>query len=400
MTTTMDSVEVRDANGHTVLVPLTAAVDPAPAEDTTQDVGPRRVEQRKKRTPKHILGDTKVEKVVVVIIGLLMLTLAGAGMFVSFTTVQINLEPWFPGHYRSAVVPLGVDTGILLFGMVDILLAYWDMPYPLPRLFEWGLVGATAWLNVAGPEPAWVKAAHIVMPSLWAVSVQVVRKVILTRLGLIDGTKMARIRFARWILAPRSTWTLWRRMVLWEITNYSQALEMEFNRLATQATAKQHWGENWKKVLPGDLVLKIEMGLVRSGDIPLPPVPAGTKPGVGDEAGDERVEGVGDEAGDETVPGTRPGAGDGDEKPRRSGTKSRFGTGRPHRPRVAGHVAGAAAISDEHKEIVARVAKEMVAKGERVNTDNLAPRLRALGIRQRNGQWGPYVEAAKQAASS
>jgi hypothetical protein len=42
----------------------------------------------------------------------------------------------------------------------------------------------------------------------------------------------------------------------------------------------------------------------------------------------------------------------------------------------------------------------MVAKGERVNTDNLAPRLRALGIRQRNGQWGPYVEAAKQAASS
>ena len=391
MTTTMDSVEVQDANGQTVRVPLTAAVDPAPAEGTAGHVGSRRAEQ-KKRTPEHILGDTKVEKAAVSIIGLLMLALAGAGMFVSFTTVQINLEPWFPGDHRSAVVPLGVDIGILLFGMVDILLAYWDMPYALPRLFEWGLVGATAWLNVAGPEPKWVKAAHIVMPSLWAVSVQIVRKVILTRLGLINDTKMARIRFTRWILAPWSTMKLWRRMVLWEITDYTEALEREFNRLATQATAKQQWGEDWKEVLPGDFVMKMEMGLVQSEDIPMRPVPAGTKP----EAGDERAEGTGDEAGDETVPGT----GDGDEKPRRSGTKSRFGSSRSHRSRVAGHVAAAAAISDEHREIVARVTKEMVAKGERVNTDNLAPRLRALGIRQRNGQWGPYVEAAKQAAGS
>ena len=42
---------------------------------------------------------------------------------------------------------------------------------------------------------------------------------------------------------------------------------------------------------------------------------------------------------------------------------------------------------------------ELVATGQSVSRDSIAPKLRLAGIRKRNGEWGPYVEAGRQAVA-
>lgn len=268
-------VEVPQANGNAVPVPLDVvehdeAAELAAMEELAQET------PAAKRAPNNVLGDSKGEKWIVGVLATLLMALAVDGMFVSFTTVQFRLAPWFTGYHRSAAVPLGIDIGILVFGMTDILLTYWKIPTRLPRLLEWALVGATAWLNVSGPEPWWVRAAHIMMPSLWAAAVEVVRIVIRVRLLQIEHKDLGHIRVARWFLSPWPTFRMWRVMMMWDVT-YEQALERELNRLACYSRAMELYpgGRSWKNwsgrsSIPGDIRLRIKLGNITPADIPGP----------------------------------------------------------------------------------------------------------------------------------
>jgi hypothetical protein len=127
----------------------------------------------------------------------------------------------------APTVPLGIDLAIAVFSALDLVLARLDMRPWWVRLVPWSLTGATIYLNVAGQATWFGRIAHAVFPALWVVAVTLAAHVIRIRAQLAAGTRLDRIRISRWLLAPLSTARMARRMVLWEICSYPDALDRE-----------------------------------------------------------------------------------------------------------------------------------------------------------------------------
>ena len=79
-------------------------------------------------------------------------------------------------------------------------------------------------------------------PALWVVAVSLAAHVIRVRAQLTAGTAIDRIRASRWLLAPLRTALLWRRMVLWEIRSYPDALARERARLLALTGLQDTYG--------------------------------------------------------------------------------------------------------------------------------------------------------------
>ncbi len=142
----------------------------------------------------------------------------------------------------APTVPLGIDLAIAVFSAMDIVLARLDMRPRWVRLVPWSLTAVTIYLNAAG-QPAWFgRVAHAVFPALWVVAVSLAAHVIRVRAQLTAGTAIDRIRASRWLLAPARTALLWRRMVLWEIRSYPDALARERARLLAVTGLQDTYG--------------------------------------------------------------------------------------------------------------------------------------------------------------
>ncbi len=149
----------------------------------------------------------------------------------------------------AVTVPVGVDLGIAVFSALDIVLARLDLRPRWVRLVPWTLTAATVYLNVTGQHTGFARVAHAVFPALWVIAVEVAAHVVRVRAGLAAGTAMDRIRPSRWLLAPVPTVRLMRRMVLWEIRSYPEALRRERDRLLALTELQDTYGRlawRWK----------------------------------------------------------------------------------------------------------------------------------------------------------
>lgn len=231
-------------------------------------------------------------------VGLAALALALLGFVASFQAVSTAVRPSFGD--LAWTVPLGADLGILVFSALDLLLAGLNMPVPWLRAVPIGLTAGTVWLNVAAGHTLTGKIAHALMPALWVVFVEVARHAVRTRAGLAAGTRMDRIRASRWLLAPRSTLLLWRRMVLWEVTDYRAALQLERDRLIRIADLRARYRPILWRVRAGlDERLPLRLGPADTGpcgtDIrdghtatPEPPSATSRRDDLTTQNGDER----------------------------------------------------------------------------------------------------------------
>ncbi|WP_165966479.1 DUF2637 domain-containing protein [Actinomadura sp. 7K507] len=176
----------------------------------------------------------------VAVVAALVAVLGLLGFVNSFAAVAEAARPSF--GRLAWTVPLGVDLGIAIFAALDIVLARLNMRMRWLRLIPWTLTAATVYMNVAGESSAFGKVAHAVLPCLWVVAVEVASHVVRVRAGIEAGTRMDRIRFSRWLLSPLRTAALWRRMVLWEVRSYSDALTRERARLLTLTDLQDAYG--------------------------------------------------------------------------------------------------------------------------------------------------------------
>ena len=142
----------------------------------------------------------------------------------------------------AVTVPVGVDLGIAVFSSLDIVLARLDLRPRWVRLVPWTLTAATVYLNVTGQHTGFARVAHAVFPALWVIAVEVAAHVVRVRAGLAAGTAMDRIRPSRCLLAPVPTARLMRRMVLWEIRSYPEALRRERDRLLALTELQDTYG--------------------------------------------------------------------------------------------------------------------------------------------------------------
>ncbi|MCX4998632.1 DUF2637 domain-containing protein [Streptomyces longwoodensis] len=215
--------------------------------------------------------------------GLGALAAAGVGalgLISSFDAVSEAAARW--GFGEPWMLPVGIDTAIPVFTVANLLLIRMDMALAWVRFVPWLLTLVTCGLNVAAGHGPWAKVAHGTMPLLWVVFSEIGAHVYAVRIGAATGRRMEKIRVSRWLLAPVSTFALWRRMTLWEVTSYSVALGLERERQLARAELRERYGWRWRTRTP-----RRERVMLRMGDqapaafdqeeaTTAPPVPADT----------------------------------------------------------------------------------------------------------------------------
>ncbi|WP_043255368.1 DUF2637 domain-containing protein [Streptomyces sp. Tu6071] len=197
--------------------------------------------------------------------------LAGAGAFSAAGVGALGLVSSFNAVSRAAaqwgftspwMLPVGIDLAIPVFTVANLLLIRLDMALAWVRFVPWVLTLITCGLNVAAGHGVWAKVAHGTMPLLWVVFSEIGAHVYSVRIGAATGRRMEKIRRSRWLLAPLSTFALWRRMTLWEITSYGDALARERERVLARARLRELHGRRWRSRTP-----RTERVLLRLGEI-------------------------------------------------------------------------------------------------------------------------------------
>ncbi|MFL4905588.1 DUF2637 domain-containing protein [Streptomyces sp. MMS24-I2-30] len=185
--------------------------------------------------------------------------LAGAGVGAlglasSYDSVGRAASSW--GFSEPWMLPVGIDIAIPVFTAARLLLIRLTMPLAWVHLAPWTLTLVTCWLNIAAGDSVSAKIAHGSMPLIWVGLSEIAAHVYAVRIGVATGQRMERIRRSRWFIAPWTTLLLWRRMVLWETTDYRKALSLEKDRLLLRAEFRQVYGSGWRRKAPRrDLVL-------------------------------------------------------------------------------------------------------------------------------------------------
>lgn len=210
-------------------------------------------------------------KIAVGVVAPLIGSLAALGGIGSFATLRHLAIPWFgPAAW---IVPVGTDIGILALLAWDLLTEYLGFPWPVLRWTAWAFIAATVYLNIAAAHGNPTAAVmHAAMPVLFVTVMEGIRYLIRQWAGLTSGTRIDHIPTSRWLLAPRSSFLLARRMILWQITSYPQALVLEQQRLQSVARLQENYGRfvwHWKAPLSERLALRLSSAGTQLGLVPL-----------------------------------------------------------------------------------------------------------------------------------
>lgn len=197
------------------------------------------------------------------VVAVMAALIALGGMTLSYRAVSSEMIPAF-GVRWAWLVPIVVDLTVFVFSGVDLVLARLDMGHPLARWTVYGATVGTVWLNYSAGGDAAGRIAHVLMPSIWVVFVELMRHVVRRQVNLATGGHREPVPVARWLLAPFSTLALWRRMVLWHINSYPAALTQERVRLARIAEVREKHGRLWRWRVDGLTRLSIALGEVQT----------------------------------------------------------------------------------------------------------------------------------------
>lgn len=172
--------------------------------------------------------------------------------------------------------PLGIDGGLAGVILFSIALYWIGKPVrwlrAIARLFAAGTVAAN--LAAGWPDPVSM-GLRCAAPVLFVVLVEATYTLLVHRDD--DGD---RIPLARWMLAPASTFRMWRRMKLWRIRSYPDALDLELSRRqAIMKLGGLYAGKDWREAAPEDLVwmlaegVRMDEALTRVAELTKPPEP-------------------------------------------------------------------------------------------------------------------------------
>ncbi|WP_327305228.1 DUF2637 domain-containing protein [Streptomyces sp. NBC_01298] len=232
---------------------------------------------------------TRTHRILIGVVVAGAVVIAGIGFAGSYSAVRaLALKKGF-GSF-SLVFPIGIDMGICVLLALDLLLTWIRIPFPLLRQTAWLLTAATIAFNgaAAWPDPLGV-GMHAVIPILFVVTVEAARHAVGRIADITADRHMEGVRITRWLLSPIPTFKLWRRMKLWELRSYEQAVGMEQDRLIYQARLQARYGRAWRRKAPVGALMPLRLarigvplsqtapeGLAAAGIEPLliPPPPA------------------------------------------------------------------------------------------------------------------------------
>ena len=193
--------------------------------------------QHKKRTLKP--WQVRTVAATVTAIAVALAAYAAAASYESVSNLASNRGVPLP-----RLNPLGIDGGLAGVILFSIALYWVGKPVRwlrvIARLFAAGTVAAN--LAAGWPDPVSM-GLRCAAPVLFVVLVEATYTLLVHRDD--DGDA---IPLARWVLAPASTWRMWRRMKLWRISSYPDALAMELSRIqATMKLSALYAGKDWPR---------------------------------------------------------------------------------------------------------------------------------------------------------
>ncbi|MFG1850823.1 DUF2637 domain-containing protein [Actinomadura geliboluensis] len=386
-------------NHHLPAALGTPASTAAPARPVTHPAGaedaPRGTSGPAGHDASHVSARgralTSSEFTAVATVAALVAVLGLLGFVNSFAAVAEASRPSF--GRLAWTVPLGIDLGIAIFAALDIVLARLDMRIRWLRFIPWGLTAATVYLNIAGEHGVFGKVAHAVLPALWVIAVEIAAHVIRIRAGIAAGTRMDGIRTSRWILAPWPTLKLWRRMVLWEIRSYPDALNRERARVLALTDLQDTYGRwAWRRNAPRRV-----RALYRLGELPTT-LTAQAAPGDGtaEPSAGRPLDGPA------LAPVDRPALDAGPSRaPSRTARRTAAarpggrGQGRSADRSRTGKAAAPVPDVDELMPTGRRIAADLAAAGEPLTRNTLAARLREAGHTAGNARVGALLARLK-----
>jgi hypothetical protein len=202
---------------------------------------------------------TGAHRVLIGVVATGALIIAGIGFTGSYTAIrQLAIKKGF-GTF-AYVFPVGIDAGICVLLALDLLLTWIRIPFPLLRQTAWLLTTATIAFNAATawPDPLGV-GMHAVIPILFVVAVEAARHAIGRIADITTDKHMEGVRLTRWLLSPIPTFLLWRRMKLWELRSYHQAIKLEQERLIYQARLRSRYGRAWRRKAPVESLIPLRL---------------------------------------------------------------------------------------------------------------------------------------------
>ncbi|MDV9190940.1 DUF2637 domain-containing protein, partial [Streptomyces sp. SR27] len=246
-------------------VPLAPAAVPA-ARDAVP-VAPAAVPAASTRT-RFVGSLTRAQQITAGVIVVAALILSGIGLYLSFEHVAAfaHDELSFQTLGKARLFTVGVDVGILVLIALDLLMAWLRRPIGWVRYPVWLLTAATVVLNAASAAPeagAWTFTdrvavfAHAVVPLLFITVVEV-GKTAIDRVVRPKATEeRPGVPLSRWFLDPGRTFAMWRRMKLWGITSYVEAVAREQALRVYRVMLDREYG-SYRKA-PKDALLPITM---------------------------------------------------------------------------------------------------------------------------------------------
>lgn len=144
-------------------------------------------------------------------------SIAGIGMAASFHTVSAEMTPGF-GRGWAWTVPATLDLTVASFSLLEVVLVRLSMPHLLAKMAVYAATAATVYLNVrvARGQGHAQQLAHAAMPAVWVIYIELLRGA--AKYLALREQGVTAYPLARWALAPRTTFSDWRRSVLKPIT--------------------------------------------------------------------------------------------------------------------------------------------------------------------------------------
>ncbi|WP_106977365.1 DUF2637 domain-containing protein [Streptomyces sp. NRRL S-244] len=205
---------------------------------------------------------TRTHRILIGVVVAGAVVIAGIGFAGSYAAVRaLAVQKGF-GNF-SLVFPIGIDMGICVLLALDLLLTWIRIPFPLLRQTAWLLTAATIAFNgaAAWPDPLGV-GMHAVIPILFVVTVEAARHAVGRIADITADRHMEGVRITRWLLSPLPTFKLWRRMKLWELRSYEQAVGMEQDRLIYQARLQARYGRAWRRKAPVEALMPLRLARI------------------------------------------------------------------------------------------------------------------------------------------
>ncbi|MFE4540205.1 DUF2637 domain-containing protein [Streptomyces scopuliridis] len=199
------------------------------------------------------------ELVLVVGIVLAAAVVSTLGLLSSYTALETKAAAW--GWDWPWLLPVGIDVAIPAFTGANLILIRMGMELRWIRWVPRALTAVTVYLNWQASSTPGGRLGHAALTLLWVIFSEIASHVYGTRIGAVTGKKrMEAVRRSRWILAPIPTARLRRRMILWEITSYDEALTRLQEQTYLRAQLKEKYGRRWRSKAPLDQRMALKLG--------------------------------------------------------------------------------------------------------------------------------------------